>query len=712
MEDTSYKLHYQTYLDELLNSVRDCITEEGLPFPQAAQRVIAERLGFDLDDLRFTDGAGDRGIDFWYGAESGLYIFQVKTRQQKDRGLIDYETPFGNDGITDLSRARDFLLSSTVPDDVRLAEIKDAQDHLIRNHEAVGADNPVPVRLTLVILGKVLTKQAGIELEDFRNQLTEASVYKGVPLQFSVNLMILDDILQRAWREINHEWIDRDGHECKRIKLTPMKQAEKQHYLNDNRSAIFYCRALDLVQAYIALGYQIFEPNVRGHIRNSDVNLAIQESAKHPPSMKEFRFLNNGLTITCNSFKLPAGQRAAFEVERPGVVNGLQTVVALHDAYRSLPDYQKQVFEENCYVLVRLLQVDAVKQISDVVFATNNQNPMQRRNLQSNSAEQIHFVRFFAEKLKWFYEAKQGAWDAFTESSSRWRPQINVQSRAFKTKQGYKRIDNHDLARDWLSFLGFSDKATNEKKSLFDKSYYELIFLNRQRKHAYYNYQSIEAALSDSETTSPAPSIMLVAFLTRVFASKVVPSSHVNRKEALHRKGVAPNSRSLQEEEEILGKDEEYVLNQVLNTNSLIFVEFVGYCLFTALGHDVHRCGDVLLQTPSWNALYINFDWRSVVAVVADASDSLADDDLLVVLWLAFREAVDTLMKSAWRDAYRNDRYKSKFMLRNRGQLYDEVKEMDAALRRKVSMRVWTSGMNEKEGLFGYLRRTIMARWK
>ncbi|MEP7287674.1 MAG: hypothetical protein ABI947_18125 [Chloroflexota bacterium] len=325
----------------------------------------------------------------------------------------------------------------------------------------------------------------------------------------------------------------------------------------------------------------------------------------------------------------------------------------------------------------------------------------------SNASEQIEFIHLFANKLHWFYEAKQGAWDAFKDDPKRWRPYINLPKGVFKAKQGNKKIDNHDLARDWLAFLGFADKATNDKKSLFDKPYYDLIFLNRQQKHGYSNYQTIEQAVDDSESAAPDPYIMLSAYLARSFASKVVPSSSANRKASLARKHVAPGSISFQEEEKILREDEEYTLNQILYTMSLMFVEFVGYSLFAALGADAHRCGQVLLSTRSWGVLADNFDIRTAT----DNINDVEDDDLLIVMWLFFREAVEALMHGLWQDAYRNERYKPRFVLRHRADLYQEIKRMDEAMKKKVPMRVWASGIHEKEGFLGYIRRTLETKW-
>jgi hypothetical protein len=345
-----------------------------------------------------------------------------------------------------------------------------------------------------------------------------------------------------------------------------------------------------------------------------------------------------------------------------------------------------------------------VNEISDVVFATNNQNSMQPRNLVSNSFEQVQYARFFANDIGWFYEAKQGAWEAFRKDSRRWKPRITTPPKQFKQK----RIDNHVLAQDWLAFLGFADKADNDKRYLFDrdKDYYNLIFMRRANKHAFNNYSNISEAIADSENNSPDPYMMLIAHVTRIFANKVVPSSQANKKQALSRKGIEDRSKiSPQEEEKILSEDAEYKLNQALNAMSRIFVEFVGYTFFQVFGSDTHRLGSVLATNHSWRVLIEKFDLDVVTQNTFDRT--FHEHDLLVVLWLFFREAVQGLMAMQWETSYRNARYKPRFLLNSRGQIYNAIQEMDSALKRHVPMRVYTSGIQDNEGFFGYVERVV-----
>lgn len=162
-----------------------------------------------------------------------------------------------------------------------------------------------------------------------------------VPVQFHAVLYTINQIIDGKWRETNRRWVDLQGRKYESITLHPHNEGS----ISDNANAVFYCSAIDLVSAYDALGYQLFEPNVRANIKSSRVNQAIRDSVLHQRTRREFRFLNNGVTITCDSFSKPNQQRPLYKVMHPGIVNGLQTVVALHTAYNQLSIVEKEDFK-------------------------------------------------------------------------------------------------------------------------------------------------------------------------------------------------------------------------------------------------------------------------------------------------------------------------------------------------------------------------------
>src|SRR5262249_1170133 len=147
---------------------------------------------------------------------------------------------------------------------------------------------------------------------------------------------------------------------------------------------------------------------------------AIRSSIQTARGRREFKHLNNGITLICASFqKVQRGRESFVRVRQPGVINGLQTVKSIHDAFDELTEKDKGDFGEKCELLVRIHTREAVRDYRELVKSTNNQNPMQPRNLRSNDPEQLQYERLFSNH-HWFYERKEGAWQAFRSDSNLW----------------------------------------------------------------------------------------------------------------------------------------------------------------------------------------------------------------------------------------------------------------------------------------------------
>ncbi|MFX0196879.1 MAG: AIPR family protein [Candidatus Hodarchaeota archaeon] len=527
-------------------------------------------------------------------------------------------------------------------------------------------------------------------------------------IQFRPALYTLDTLIDERWREQNREWRDKEGKHQKSIDLHPYDG----DWVGAKQDVVFYCPAIDLVNAYEDFGYQIFEPNVRAHIRKSRVNAAIEESVKRRASRREFRLLNNGVTITCSGYSKPTDNRPSFRVREPGIVNGLQTVVALHTGYKFLSHSEKVDFEESCYVLVRLLQRNAVRDIGKVVLATNTQNTMQPRNLTSNRSEQLFFEQLFAER-GWFYERKQGAWDAFSADPGRWRTLQNKKPQHFKASAGrgrpkYKRVDNEDLAQTWLAFAGFSREAADLKRELFEEKWYEFIFLRRLPNHASEYDYSFEKATAESLVEAPDVNLMLLSWLAREMARAAAPSAKKNRDAAIQRLDLDRSKLTREEIEVALARDYEYTIGQVLRGASLLFVELLGYVLYRSLGNP-HTHGATILAGGIAKKLKEEFDLESVVSMLE--SDDFEPDDTIAVIWKAFLYIVENLAYGPWGDSYRAAPVKFRFLLsqETRRRFTVEFDRVDEFLQRREVPRAWAAGISERQGLYGFISSSLQA---
>ena len=705
--EESYEILRSNFEGVLSELLRTRPKEEGISAPQALNRIAAEWIGYDLDEDSFPDGARDRGVDFWFPHSAGFDIFQAKMHELLEDGSIN-RGRFDASGVRDLARIRELLLQDAGSDvgNEKLQKLKSKWDFEISGRRSDEEADPLVVNLILLVLGDGLTAQAQKEFDALLESVEDPDTIGEVRIQFRPALYTLDTLIDERWREQNREWRDKEGKRRKSIYLSPYKR----EWVGAKQDVVFYCPAIALVNAYEDFGYQVFEPNVRAHIGKSKVNAAIEESVKRRVSRHEFRLLNNGVTITCSGYSNPTENRPSFRVREPGVVNGLQTVVALHSGYKLLSHSEKADFEKSCLVLVRLLQRDAVTDIGKLVLSTNTQNPMQPRNLISNRSEQVFFEQLFAER-GWFYERKQGAWDAFSADPGRWRTLQNKKPQHFRASEcpgrpKYKRVDNEDLAQTWLAFIGFSRDAANLKRELFEEKWYEFIFLRRLPSHASQYDYSFDKAKTESLAEAPDVNLMLLSWLSRQMARAAAPSAKKNRDAAIERLALDQTTQTREEIEVALSQDYEYTLGQVLRGATLLFVELLGYVLYRSLENPHARAASILSSGIA-SQLKEEYDLEAAVEILD--SDEFESDDVIAVIWKAFLYIVETLVFSPWGDSYRAAPVKFRFLLsqETRKRFTAEFDQLDEFLRRRGLPRAWAAGISKEQGLYGFVSSSL-----
>lgn len=123
-----------------------------------------------------------------------------------------------------------------------------------------------------------------------------------------------------------------------------------------------------------------FEDNVRVYLKQrSKINRNIRETALSDDSQRFFYF-NNGITITCSSFNYPTSRRSPIiELQNIQIVNGSQTIHALHDAF--CQDASKF---DDMDILCRIYETRNEKLSTDIAEYTNSQNPVKSRDIRSN----------------------------------------------------------------------------------------------------------------------------------------------------------------------------------------------------------------------------------------------------------------------------------------------------------------------------------------
>lgn len=140
-------------------------------------------------------------------------------------------------------------------------------------------------------------------------------------------------------------------------------------------------------------GEQIFARNIRHGLGDKvHVNRAIGKTLEKEP--QRFWFLNNGLTITCESAGISGDEISMTGAQ---IINGQQTTRTISEVMKRLPNSHPAA---DARVAVRVIsfeqvssQVEADRLVAQVVEATNFQNAISKADLRSNDVRQIELAR-------------------------------------------------------------------------------------------------------------------------------------------------------------------------------------------------------------------------------------------------------------------------------------------------------------------------------
>lgn len=203
--------------------------------------------------------------------------------------------------------------------------------------------------------------------------------------------------------------------------------------------------------------YNLLFDNVRGLILRSKFNDNLYQTLKNEPS--KFFMYNNGLTITANdiiSEPTNANKKQKITIKDFQVVNGGQTLRTLHRFNQADSDNISK-YLSNCELLIRVFKTPANSNVRNKIAEyTNSQNAISNIDLKSLSSEQIQIEQFLDEN-NIIYARKVG--------------DIGLTP----TKTYDHKISIEKFGQIVFSVQGFPEKASNQKKQIFDK-YYSQIF--------------------------------------------------------------------------------------------------------------------------------------------------------------------------------------------------------------------------------------------
>lgn len=694
--------------DNLLQSfeqqIKSTAEEQDLNQDRAFIHVALDVLGYDFDPTEVTDGKGDFGIDFIEVEENRASVFQFKSQEFSDR--ISSEFVAGPTYLSDLRRISDLLKNLDNPPKEANTKVRTGLKALRaavdRYTKANTSSEPYQVDIYFVVMASSLTSQAQDEFSRF--QSANRVTWGDAVIALNYYPVTLDDLLAEKWRESNSDWRTSSGTKDEHISLGVSGET-----IETSKSVVFFTKAKGLIEAFDKFGYQIFEPNVRCELKRSRVNEAIRASVKSSRGRKEFKHLNNGITLICASFQ-KRKEQSEIKVRQPGVINGLQTVKSLHDAYDELTAEERAHFDKTCDVLVRLHFRDAVADYRELVKSTNNQNPMQPRNLRSNDPEQLNYEKLFAD-IGWFFERKEGAWQAYRSDHSLWGSLRGHKASSFRSANSSvsRNIDNLDLSQAWISFVGFSDQAIHNKREIFvDDRYYDLVFRKRIAKHGYdYDFKFLDASVrEDASDQAPSHYMLLVAVLAHEAANHLTPSRRQNRDDAIKR--LKADKLKKEDQDAKLSEDSVYTKGLVLAGAKYLFPEFCGLLLFRALGKEMHTIGPKLVATKSMKSMVAERSFETIRKAIE--TEEFEDGDFFAIAWALYNFCLEQIIGlPSWRQQFEQAAVRSRFNYSefNRRELYKQLEALDKVYQKRPFPAPWSQGFEERKGIFAYFKKAL-----
>ncbi len=193
---------------------------------------------------------------------------------------------------------------------------------------------------------------------------------------------------------------------------------------------IFLVKPIIIFELFEEFSFNLFFKNVRNPIVNSTINQQIETTITENPAY--FWYYNNGITAIVDSLPEISKLANKFKVYGFQIINGAQTVYAIHSAYKKASPRERARMNNEISISLRLLKSGGKDFDLQVTRYTNSQNPISERDFHANDKVQIRLQQE-SFKTKFWYEKRQ---DEFRG----------------KVPEGIKVISNEIFAKAYLAY--------------------------------------------------------------------------------------------------------------------------------------------------------------------------------------------------------------------------------------------------------------------
>jgi hypothetical protein len=425
----------QDRIEELANELN--ISEEQA-FVRLINYYLSDQSVYDFSPFDFVDGGQDKMLDsisYIEEANGDTSIYIIRARN------------IGSFQPGSLVRFKDGLSWIFDKPKAELGKLKNQKLHdKIDEFRSLYREKG-PSMLNVVVAfvtNGILSSRS----EEFRQEekLVEHELEKHGFGRFELVIWGSDEIGRQISQREGHPKIDADI----RI-LHDVNTASFIHYQAKGlKGMICTVAAVEIAQLVIndKIG-AVFDLNLRRYLGNqSNVNKDIFRTCSDADDADFFWFMNNGITIVCDSFEfIKDPDDAHVRLKGMQIVNGCQTASALAEASK------KKSLNSSVQVLLRIYQAPSIELISKIVLTTNSQNTISSRDLRANDSVQVDMERAFAQ-YGYYYERKPS-------------PRISKQ-----VQKGTKVISNEYVAKCYMAIvLAHPSVGYARKAKIWDEDY-------------------------------------------------------------------------------------------------------------------------------------------------------------------------------------------------------------------------------------------------
>lgn len=382
----------QKFLDENISSLIDISDYSGKSTKDTESAVYSrslaalaikmhEDISFETAAASITDGFNDNGIDAIYYSEltKTLYFIQSKFHHSGKGSISDGDILKFKKGIETIINGKFTSFNEKIK-----KRSKEINDLLLQAQ--------TKFHLLVIYSGKdEISEHCEETINSFLDENNDLS-----EIFFFTNIN-LSQVHQYIRSGVNQQDISTD------VQLYNWNSIEEPYF-----SIYGHISGLDLVDWYKKFNLNLFSPNIRSFLGQTEINQSIRTTIQDEP--EKFWYYNNGITVLAHDIeKKPLGgnskESGIFECKGIKVVNGAQTVGSL----ASIRDNIEQL--DKVKVHIRIIKTDQDLELSsDITKANNTQNRIEKRDFVSLDPNQKRIKEELElDKIDYIYKSGETA---------------------------------------------------------------------------------------------------------------------------------------------------------------------------------------------------------------------------------------------------------------------------------------------------------------